>query len=203
MKIAFHFNADEKALGWNYGEPIRDAFFRAVLSYQGESLHTLISQDDLLLSAKTMDRISIAKGCDYFYFNEERFQSAIRSLLDTTNIWSAHVETIKGKVKNGNAYVVCLENISLRSACQINNQLCEYPWYLGALQVDDGRPIHRAMYVNAMTPYYRLEGRDLRILWDVLVHGESPNFDYADQLRRIGFESVTFEPFNFEHFSLG
>lgn len=202
MKIAFHFNADEAALGLCYGEVIRTTFFRAVLSDRDKAIRTLILQDDLLLAGNTMDRIPLTERCDVSYFNEQ-FQADIQSLIDITNGWGTQLKAIKERLQSGSVYAICLETVSLQSARKIDKQLRTFPWYLGAIKVDNTRYVHRAMYINAMTPYYRLMGRKLHILWDILEYGSSPNFDDVEQFKRIGFDAVIFEPFNNEQYMFG
>lgn len=146
MKIAFHFDADHEELADYYGLPIRRVLFGCVLNSRTIDLHTKIFQGDVLLAMQTMDREKTETG-EIRHFNRERFLSAIQTLLEPgSHIWMTFSEAAVKTLLNGNVFVLLFESISFRDAMEIDQELRAYPWYLGALQIDDTCPIHWVTY---------------------------------------------------------
>jgi len=195
MKIAFHFDADHEALGSYYGLPIRRALFSCILKSRTFDLHTKIFQGDVLLAMQTMDREKTETG-EIHHFNKERFLSSIQTLLEPgSHIWMTFSETTIKKLLKGNVFVLLFESISFRDATEIDQALRAYPWYLGALQIDDTCHVHWVAYANAMVASYRIIGHDIHLFWDGICD-DSKDEGHAKELAELGFASVNFEALN-------
>lgn len=195
MKIAFHFDADNEELGGYYGLPIRRALFGAILKSRTIDLHTKVFQGDVLLAMQTMDREKTETG-ETHHFNKDRFLSAIQTLLAPgSHIWMTFSEKTVKKLLEGNVFVLLFESISFRDAREIDQALHVYPWYLGALQIDDTCPVHWVAYANAMVASYRVIGRNIHLFWDGICD-DSKDEGHAEELTEVGFASVSYEALN-------
>lgn len=195
MKIAFHFDADHKDLGCYYGLPVRRALFGAILKSRTIDLHTKVFQGDILLAMQTMDREK-TESVEVHHFNKERFLSAIQTLLDPgSHIWMTFTQESVEKLLKGNVFVLLFESISFRDGREIDEALKTYPWYLGALQIDDTCPVHWVAYANAMVASYRIVGRKIHLFWDGLCD-DSKDEGHIEELSGIGFSCVEFESLN-------
>lgn len=194
MKIAFHFDADDKRLGNYYGAPVRRALFGAILNSRTIDLHTKIFQGDILLGMLTMDRESTEEG-EVHRFNEARFISSVQTLLDPgSHVWMTFSDRTVERLLNGNVFVLLFESMSFRDAREIDASLQNYPWYLGALQIDDACRVHWVAYANSMIASYRIIGRDLHLFWDG--YSDDKDEGHAKELQKLGFASVNFEALN-------
>lgn len=192
MKIAFHFDADHEDLGSFYGVSIRRAVFGTVVSSRTIDLHTKVFQGDILLSVQTMDVEKSELG-SIGRTNSERFIATVQRLLNPgTHIWMTFTETTARKLISGNVFVILFESISFKDAQELDVTLRKTPWYLGAIQIDDTCGVHWVAYANAMIPSYRIIGRTIHLFWDGVIE-DSKDTGHAEELNKIGFQSVEFE----------
>jgi hypothetical protein len=195
VKVAFHFDADDKSLGGYYGYPIRQASFGAILASRTMDLHTKVFEGDLLLSMLAADREKTERG-ETLRFNEEKFLSALETLLNPgSHIWITFSGATVQRLVNNNVFVLLFESISFRDAREIDDALKALPYYLGALQVDETCGVHWAAYGNSLVASYRIVGRSMHLFWDGLSE-DSKDDGGLEELREIGFSHVELEALN-------
>jgi hypothetical protein len=55
-------------------------------------------------------------------------------------------------------------SISLELAKHLSFELGFLPYFLGATQVDEGHPLHRHLYMDALIPWVRLDAKSVYVL---------------------------------------
>lgn len=195
MKIAFHFNAGHESLGSDYGYPIRKTLLSTVLGSRTMDLHTKVFEGDLLLAMLTMDRERTEAG-ESRRFNKDRLSSAIHALLNPgSHVWMSFDMRIVDALLGERVFVILLESISFRNAQELDRSLREFPYYLGALQVDGTCGMHWAAYSESLIVTYRIVGKALFSFWDGVLE-ESKDEGWIEEFRRLGFTRVEFEALN-------
>ena len=89
-------------------------------------------------------------------------------------------------------YAICFESIDLGPAQLLHSRLdAKSRSYLGAMEVDHSYPAHWALW-SMLAPRFRVDNRAAYVLWE----GYQPagrDEAFADYLRELGFDPVTWE----------
>lgn len=197
MKIAFHFNADHETLNSYYGPPIKERVFTSLLEHRTININSKIFVGDLPFLMLASDTIEESETSTRHTFNQEKYYSIIHNWQNLDNfIWRRYSEGNLIESLNTNIYVICFESIDLRTAEYLNEELTNFPSYLGALEVDESSKTHWLLYANSLVPFGRIYDRKLNIF-----HQENDEIEdlMLGDYKMLGFKKVSPECLNWKY----
>lgn len=195
MKIAFHFNSEDKSLQHTlYHIPVLKDIFSILLSNRKLSISSKIFSGDLLFMSISSD---ITKSEDGFThtFNKDKYLKNVDEWLHPSNSnWQSFDEDRLSDALLSTIYTVCFETIEIPLAEYLASKLKDLsPSYIGAIEVNDTSYVHWKLYSNSLIPNYRMVNTSLSFFWD----GESE--DSYDGLLKTTFKGLGFDaPFKLE-----
>lgn len=196
MKISFHFDADDNALGSYYGKPIRKALMGAILESRVIDLHSKIFQGDLLLRTMSSDIEQTGPHTTTHIFNPDKYYANFEKLLcPGSHIWISITQDTIERLTDNNVWVISFESISFNDAVKIDELLKKHSFYLGAIEVDETSSVHWSAYAGSLIPCYRIIGKSLNLFWDG-ISDDSKDECHLQELGKLGFKEVKFEPLN-------
>lgn len=194
MKIAFHFDSQDKSLALFYGIDIQKRIFNIILNHRNLNVRSKVFVGDLLMMMIASDRKQISKTQTTQTFNEEKYREIFYNWLYPRNvIWKRYSDYNIERSIGLDIYVVCLESIDLKTAEIINNELLNFPSYLGAIEVDDSSQLHWSLYSQFLIALGRLHNDEFNLfhqseddIEDIMIN------DYDD----FGFKKISPECLN-------
>ena len=156
MKTGFHFDADHESLGSFYGDAIEKEVFKALVSLSGFGTSTKVYVGDLRLNSLAMEIKEIEAGREETFDEQKYFEGFVGWLEPMTVRWAQFPFERILRCIHRNIYVIFLDSISPRIADSLARSLEPLPYYLGALEVDESFPVHRALYPDSLLPLCRI-----------------------------------------------
>lgn len=95
-----------------------------------------------------------------------------------------------------NFFVITFEPINEDSAIFIHNSYSNLTNYVGAFEINPQSRIHRYLYTACIEEKFRIDGRNLFLLWSGCLE-EDKSFHAPEDWNTVGFDSIEFE--NIEH----
>lgn len=197
MKIAYHFDSNEKSLGYMYGLSIKEKIFSILLSHRSLTIHSKIFVGDLLLMLYSSDYEKIGEFGSRAKFNPEKYSLLFDLWQNPENfIWKKYSSENIEKSKNKNIYVVCFESIDLKTAEYLDNHLENFPAYLGAMEVDESYNIHWMLYAESLIAFGRIFNKSLNIFHQ---QDEETEDLMIDDYKKLPFQNVSPECLNWRY----
>jgi hypothetical protein len=183
------------SLGSFYGNAIEKEVFKALVSLSGLGLSTKMYVGDLHLNSLAMRTKEIEAGREETFDEQKYFEGFIGWLAPMTVRWARFpFERILWCIHR-NVYVICLGSISPRIADSLDRSLKTLPYYLGALEVDESFPKHRALYLDSLLPLCRITETTVNIFREGF-EGEDLDQVLMERLRQAGFTDIRYEVYN-------
>ena len=191
MKIAFHFDAESPEFKGPHGRAIDREFLRIFTWYHRKDWDSKIFSGDFLL-LQHLDNLrkpeltegEVIANCDRFC--QEWF-------LPKNGAWRSLPVSKFEVLTKKNVYILCAESIDEDIANFLHQKLEKYPWYIGAMEVDDTSPIHWAVYTNSLEAKFRVFRGSLFLLYDGTDEGEHGKpVGLKKSCADLGFQKVDF-----------
>lgn len=194
MKIAFHFDSQDESLALFYGNDIQKKVFNTILKHRNLNVNSKVFTGDLLMMMIASDRKEISETQFTQTFNEDKYREIFYHWLNPKNvIWKRYSDLGIERSIGTDIHVLCFESIDLKTAEIINDELSDYPSYLGAIEVDDSSQLHWTLYSQFLVALGRLHNDEFNLfhqseddIEDVMIN------DYDD----FGFKKVSPECLN-------
>jgi hypothetical protein len=175
---AFLFDADLPEFAGNYGDPIKRAFFEAMLEADPKGLASFrLKLGDLLIYSlsQRVAEVGVAprkRGVSHYQklvVDTERASAVIFELLDgATESWfSFDEETEVLQLATGNTYVLFVSRLAEWLRDRIDQRLRASPSYLGGFEVDLSNPLNRELFSRLLLYRHYYANRSLAFTSDL------------------------------------
>jgi hypothetical protein len=129
-------------------------------------------------------------------FNEHKYLDGFNSWLAPVSIgWARFPLENFLRCIHRNIYVIYLDSISSQIGDSLNRRLQALPYYLGALEVNESVPMHRALYHDSLLALCRITEMTISIFREGF-EGEDIDHVLVERCRRAGFIDVRYEVFS-------
>lgn len=147
----FLFNADDKSLGYIYGETCTHEVIKALDNINSEVVSQILIGDVRIHRiCSSISEISKSSNTSFNTtsyqekVNSEVYQLVVCDFVDSLKeSWhSIDINLLPLQLGNNNIYAVMLVSLEQESAHQLSQFLNTFPPYLGGAKIDTGNPIH-------------------------------------------------------------
>lgn len=195
MKAGFHFDAGHESLGRFYGAAIEEEVFIALASLGELGLSTRVDVGDLRLNSLALEWQQTGAGRVGTFDEYKYVEGFVGWLTPALTGWARFPLDSVLRCIRRNIYVIYLDSISPHLAECLDRRLEGLPYYLGALEVDETSPEHRALYPGSLLPMCRIIGKAVSIFREGF-EGEDLDLELVERCRRAGFTDVNYEVYS-------
>jgi hypothetical protein len=164
MKVAFHFSPNHEMLNGLGGDEIEELVLRTMIN-QGD-FSTAIRVGNLLFRRHAMEWRGTALQRTGTYSESRHLAMSVAWFQALAGLWTCFLPINATKCLTRNAYVICMESVSLELARRLSVEFRFLPYFLGALEVDDRIPLHSQLYSDDLIPWLRLAGKSVYVFKD-------------------------------------
>jgi len=179
MKVAYHFKVRE------VGEPYDRFYYRVMFSKILDLKYNFLSSKILSGDLLAHNYINSETDEKYFVFRLVQYDAPTWKGSSVANLTSVTQDRI---------FVICFETIQQQLASLIDSSLSDCNDYIGSFEIDDGVPLHWALYNQLISHRFRIINKRINILID---SDEDEYIDIANDFYRffgeLPFESVETE----------
>jgi len=163
MRVALHFDPDHELLD-PHGGYVTEVVLGAMIG--NGKFATRVHIGDLMLrhdyAMWITDIYSTTRLREYS--EKKHTKAAATWLISLTGLWKCFLPLNQIKTAIQDMYVVCLESVSLELAKHLSFELGLLPYFFGATEVDEGSPLHRRLYMDALMPWVRIDSKSVYVL---------------------------------------
>lgn len=197
MKVALHFDADDKSLGSLYGYSIYEEVFKKILDNRNLSISSKIFVGDLLFLMYSQEMVEEREEGNVksttYRVNQEKYIQLIENwMFSEENNWKKFVHEQLDKVFDHNIFVVCFESIDLKNSEYLFESLKDYKPFIGAMEINDSNKIHWKLYAQSLIPFARIINSKLS-LFHSSINDDDLDVGLQEEFITFGFSTVDFE----------
>lgn len=178
---AFLFNADAPPLGYDYGSPISQAFYRGLLTSDSErTTKTGVRNGDLVVHDLSY-RVTELRPTQYGNGSGEVQSDDVKLRLtviwdfceSATTAWcSFDPEELTLTIARSNIVAIVASDLERDVALGVDAAAWEHPFYLGAMEIDPGNPLQTHLLFSLLIYDEFYDHGNLKFIPDVLVPRE-------------------------------
>jgi hypothetical protein len=195
MKVAFHFDVDHADIAnhCSYFIEIAKIIFKVILNNHSINLITKVLCGDFDLRHLALHEVEQAGPDNPRVFRIQYDQIIDEWLFFENSTFSSFTEECLLKIYTNNVHVFCFENIEFSDAFLIDRALWKFPFYAGALKVNNNNSVHHQVYDKYLLSMFQINKDEIRVC-DPFFTDEIDEY-LVESLREVGFAKVDAEIF--------